>query len=44
MGDYDTGKTYDEEVRLDEDYITTPEMSFSPYINKSKVDLTPNIF
>ena len=39
--DTDTGKTYDEEVELDEDYRATPEGSFFPYINKSKIDLTP---
>ena len=37
----ETNKPYHEDVEIDEDYRATPEGSFFPYINCSKIDLTP---
>ena len=36
-----TKRIFNEEVELDEDYRETPEGSFFPYINLSKIDLSP---
>lgn len=37
----DTNQTYKEDIEIDEDYRATPEGSFFPYVNRSRIDLTP---